>query len=282
MKNAISYSLFGYEQRHENCYDFKSYLRYFTLVIRMNKLLYPDFENVLHIDSKTLNSEFNEIFKTLEAKGWVKLVEQPNDTPLCKAMLWRLKPAFIHGDYDVVLCRDLDSLACYKERAAVYHFQNLGTKTVHAMTDSVSHTIALMGGMIGVKSDYIRERVNANTWDDFMRNAKDINFTVKGSDQDFLNRFVLPKVSDSMVEHYFLGMPQSFRGECYVGQHIVDNIKVPNLKHELRESNLLVNHIGQAGFITEPVLNFFNKFGVLKNEIWELESKFNDVFYWTK
>lgn len=278
MSKCISYSLFGYNNQHKDCYDFKSYLRYLTMVIRMDKLLYPDFDIVLHIDTTSFNA-YSNIFEQLAAKKIIKLVIVGQTDPLCKAMLWRLKPIYTH--YDWVLCRDIDSLPCYKERAAVQVWMDNGTKTAHCMTDSVSHTITMMGGMVGFQSGYLRDRMQCDTWDKLVSRGN-YDFNVKGSDQDFMNREILPKVADSLTEHYFLGMPNSFRNHCFFGQHIVDHITVNGISEELKDSNHLVNHIGQAGFITEPVLKFFDRFGVFHGEIAEIEKQYPDIYYWWK
>jgi len=281
MKACLSYSLFGYERaRHKDCYDFNSYLRYFTLVLRMNKLLYKGFDNVLNIDNQTYNSEYKGIFDRLQTSGLIKINICPDNTLLCKAMLWRLKPAFTN-EYDYVFCRDIDSLECYKGRACVEHFIKNGTKTVHCITDSVSHNIAMMGGMVGVHCNNFKSRVKSETWDGMINNDRR-NYQHKGSDQDFLNQYVLPRVADSMMEHYFQGMPQSFRGDCYTGINIVDNVIVEGLPVDLKETNHLVNHIGQAGFILEPVLKYYYDNGLLYGDIWDIEKDYSDIFIWTK
>lgn len=275
--NAISYSIFGYNIKNENCYKFESYLMYFTLVIRMNKLLYPGWINVLNIDKNTYESEYKPIFDHLLKNKWIHLNVHESE-PICKAMLWRLEPIFM--GYDNVLCRDVDSIACYKESAAVQVWMDLNKKALHAITDSISHNITLMGGMIGIKSDWLKERLNANTWEELINKRTGLDYSIKGADQDFLNSVILPKVSDSITEHYFLGMPQSFRGHCFVGEHIVDHIEVKDISPDLKETNDLVSHIGQSGFILEPVIKFFERRGILDNDIAEIEKQFKEVYHW--
>lgn len=278
--NCISYSLFGYKNKHDDCYDFTSFLRYLTLVIRMNKLLYPNWVNLVNMDRNTYESEYKEIFDFLSDKGWMKLNIHNQTDPLCKSMLWRLEPVWM--GYEYVLCRDMDSLACYKEAAAVQEFTELGTKSIHAMTDSVSHGITLMGGMIGIKSDSFRIRTSAGSWQHLLNMCaiKNLDYNKKGADQDFLNSTVLPMMGDSMVEHFFLGHPQSFRGTCKVGIGIVDGVVVKDIPDELKETNYLISHIGQAGFILEPVLKFFVRQDLLENEISQVEKKYPNIFHW--
>lgn len=278
--NCLSYSIFGYNNKHEDCYDFTSFLRYLTLIVRMNSLLYPGWTNVLNIDKKTYESEFKELFDFLDSKGWIKLNIHAETDPLCKAMLWRLEPIWM--DYDYVLCRDIDSLGCYKEAAAVQEWMDNPTKAMHAMTDSVSHTINLMGGMIGFKTDHFKMRSQADSWQHLlnMSGIKNINYNKKGADQDFLNSTCLYMVGDSIIEHFFEGHPQTWKGGCYVGEHIVSHVVVRDIPADLKETNNLVCHIGQAGFILEPVLKFFDRKGILNNEIADIEKKFNKVYHW--
>ena len=70
-------------------------------------------------------------------------------------MLWRLLPIF---EYNVerIICRDTDSPLTYREAQMVKEWEN-SPKVVHAITDSVSHNIPLMGGMIGL-TKHFRDR----------------------------------------------------------------------------------------------------------------------------
>src|SRR5687768_15698714 len=152
---CISYSLFGYNQQHPSCFSFDSYLRGFMLNLRMNRLIYPDWNIVLHLDEGTYRGHVG-LFDSLTKAGICEVVIcEPS--PLCKAMLWRMKPVFeMHEGqwkYSHVLCRDLDSPSTYREAQAVKYWMNKD-KAMHAITDSVSHTIPLMGGMIGMIPAY--------------------------------------------------------------------------------------------------------------------------------
>lgn len=277
--NAISYSLFGYSQDDKT--GFKSYLRGLHLNIRIAELLYPGWHIHLTIDQQTNTSPYHEYFWKLEERGnlWLKT----KDTrPLCEMMLWRLLPLFdMTGDkltFDRVLCRDTDSLLSYRERQAVCYWE-CGPKMAHAITDSISHTITLMGGMIGFKSGNFRDRMGAQSFDKLMALSQGIDYTRKGADQDFLNRYVLPKVADSITEHFVLGHPQTFRGDCHNFIHDID-LKEIGVGDELKETNGYGFHIGAAGFQTDNVVKFLQQYGK-DNQWWdEQEKQFKDVFYW--
>jgi len=158
---CISYALFGYNKEQQaNCFSFDSYLRGLCINLRMNRLLYPDWEIVLNLDQSTYDG-FKDLFDRLPIS--VRIHEP---APLCKAMLWRMKPIFEmengHWKYSHVLCRDLDSPATYREVQAVNYWM-MRDKALHAITDSVSHDIPLMGGMIGVIPKYFTH--SGNTWE---------------------------------------------------------------------------------------------------------------------
>lgn len=279
--NAIAYSLFGYNQKHENCYDFRAYLRGLHLNIRIADLLYPGWKVCVVTDVNTYKSNYQEYLTALWHSKRIDL-EVMKDAPLCEMMLNRLYPLFYLDEgkarYDRVICRDTDSLLSYRERQAVEYWER-GPKMAHAITDSVSHSITLMGGMIGFKSGNFRDRMGVKSFDELLSLSQGIDFTKKGADQDFLNRYVLPKVADSITEHFVLGHPQTFRGDCHNFIHDIDlnEIGVPD---ELKETNGYGFHIGAAGFQTDAVVKFLQKHGK-DNEYWEgLEKQYPETFYW--
>lgn len=276
--NCISYSLFGYNEEYERSLSFKSYLRGLHLNIRVAEVLYPGWTVCIRMDWATYNSPYNEYFINLHETDKAKMDLHPN-AALCEKMLWRLRPIFEIEDkqnkYDRVLCRDTDSLLSYRERQAVAYWEQ-GPKMAHAITDSISHTITLMGGMIGFQSGPFRERMGVKSFDDLMKLSQGIDYNHKGADQDFLNRYVLPKVADSITEHFVLGHPQTFRGDCHNFIHDIDL----GLSEEFKELNGYGFHIGASGFQTDAVVNWLKKWGK-DNEYWdELEKQYSEVFYW--
>jgi hypothetical protein len=197
-------------------------------------------------------------------------------------MLYRLYPIFFNDGpkptFDRVICRDTDSLLSYRERQAVAYWEQ-GPKMAHAITDSISHSITLMGGMIGFQSGPFRDRMGVKSFDDLMALSQGIDYNQKGADQDFLNRYVLPKVHDSITEHFVLGHPQTFRGDCHNFIHDID-LKQFGIGDEWKETNGYGYHIGGSGFQTDSVVNFLKKYGK-DNEYWDsIEQQYPEVFYW--
>jgi len=276
--NAIAYSLFGYGQHGDQGLGFKSYLRGLHLNIRVAQVLYPDWTVYVATDQSISWSPYANYIEWLILNKAIA-VGSFDTAELCRMMLYRLCPLFLNDGnktmFDRVICRDTDSLLSYRERQAVAYWEQ-GPKMAHAITDSISHTITLMGGMCSFRSGPFRERMGVKTFDDLMALSQGIDYNNKGADQDFLNRYVLPKVHDSITEHFVLGHPQTFRGDCHNFIHDIDL----GLPEEFKELNGYGFHIGASGFQTDAVVNWLKKWGI-DNEYWnDIEKQFPDVMYW--
>lgn len=274
MKGAISYSLFGYERgRADNCFDFNSYLRGLLINIRMNRLLFPDWDIILQTDKNTYEA-WGSLFDRLP----IKLEVHQNDVPLTLAMLWRLRPCF-NLDYTHVLCRDLDSPPTYREAQAVQYWINRD-KAAHAITDSVSHDTPMLGGMIGFRPQYFMDKVGARTWKELIDKRNNYDWNKKGSDQTFLRDIVYPCFAqhgtDSITQHYVLGMPNSFLMDCH--NHIQD-MDLGQLV-QYKDSNDVAGHIGAAGYYETAMFKFLRKHWDKFTDILDIEKDYANIFYW--
>jgi len=294
MKGAITYALFGSEENKvDNCFTFNSYLRGMMINIRLNKLLFPEWTTLMEIDKNVYDKYFN-LFNKLKQGGWIDF--RVNEScELTKAMLWRLKPCFEVGTdgfkvWDYVLCRDLDGVSTYREAQAVKYWMNRD-KAAHAITDSISHNIPMLGGMIGFIPKYFTDRVQQNDWN-AMFYGVNIDFNRKGADQDFLNQYIYPAFaqqgSDSITQHYFKGMPNSFLGDCQMcyceppmghDTHCKNNTEI-DLPLEMKESNKLAGHIGAAGFYNTLTYAFLKKYRDKFAELYEIEKDYPLEFHW--
>ena len=263
MASVISYSLFGYGQRNENSFEFNSYLRGFTLNLRLARLVYPDWKVKIHTDSFDY---FPDIFKLCEYA-----ICTP--APLTLAMLWRLKPCF--ESYERVICRDLDSPLTLREAKCVKYWEQSG-KAAHAITDSISHTIPMMGGMVGFVPAHFREKTGFQTWDEI----HGYNWEQKGADQTFLNNEIYPKFAqpgwDSITQHYLKGMPNTWLSDYHT--------QVPEMEYleDMAESNDTCGHIGAAGWYEGALMKFLRKHKDKFTDILEAEKNYPEIFYWTQ
>jgi hypothetical protein len=274
MKGAISYSLFGYDrERADNCFDFNSYLRGLAINIRMARLIYPEWDIIVQTDKATY-----EAWKELFGAYPIKLEVHQDLVPLTLAMLWRLRPCF-DNNYTHVLCRDLDSPLTYRERQAVEYWINRD-KAAHAITDSVSHDVPMLGGMIGFRPQYFRDKVGVSTWGDLIRIRPNYLWNQKGSDQTFLRDIVYPKFAqqgtDSITQHYVLGMPNSFLSDYH---NKIQDLELP-IPFELKESNDTCGHIGSAGAYNVALEKFLRKYHDKFVDLHSAEESYKDIFYW--
>lgn len=291
MKAAISYSLFGYDRdKHKDCFDFLSYLRSMHICLRFNRILFPGWQMVVNIDEASYNSPYKPIFEWHASKGYIKFNICPDNEKLCKAMLWRLKTVFdMTGPgwtYTHVICRDLDSIATYREAQAVKQWID-EDKALHCITDSVSHTIPMLGGMVGFRPGYVNDVMKitddpGKAWFHLLDMSGGIDFSRKGSDQDFLNSVMYPKLCTHATEHFVKGRPHDLiEGN---GRHYSIDAKIDiGLKPEYVQTNLLAGHIGAAGFYEAPTMKFLYYDDPYKSDYEELETMegFEQIFYWS-
>lgn len=291
MSKAISYSLFGYgRDKHKDCFDFQSYLRSMHICIRFNRILYNGWDNVINMDEATYNSPYRKIFDWHQNKGFIKIRLWPNGTPLCAAMLWRVATVFEYDHpewrYSHVICRDLDSISTYREAQMVKQWID-EDKAIHCITDSVSHDVAMLGGLCGFRPGYVNDILKLTNrpdqaFDKLMAKGRSINFDVKGSDQKFLNDYVYnTDCCNNATEHFIKGRSHDKKeenGRHYSIDESID-IGVPDL---FKATNLFAGHAGAAGFYEIPTLRFLSHYDPYRKDYEELESmpEFAQIFYW--
>jgi hypothetical protein len=259
--------------------------------LRLNRLLFPDWKVYLQTDQATYGA-FKDLFDKLN----IEVEVHQNDVPLTLAMLWRMRPIFEFKDgfpkWEYVLCRDTDSPPTYRDAQAVKQWIDRDT-AAHAINDSVSHTIPMLGGMIGFRPRYFYDMVGVRTWSELIqKNPQD--WTRKGSDQTFLNNVVYPNFArqgkDSIVQHAFKGLPNTFLSNyitCGCDSVVGHEPRCPNnveldIPFELSESNNLCGHIGAAGHYPGPTNRFLRKYWDKFDDILEVEKQFPDIFGWVK
>lgn len=290
---AIAYALYGYGVPKEaNSFPFESYLRGLAINIMLNRLLYPGWDILVMMDRRTA-AHCGSLVKSLGAQ-----VEELDADQFCKMMLWRLRPLFYTNEqgawkYSHVICRDTDSPPTYREAQAVHQWTIEGT-TAHAITDSVSHGIPMLGGMVGFMPAGFSMRLGVNSWEELMA-LNTMDLSRKGSDQDFLNQVIYPELSKyghcSVTQHYFKGMPDTnmpYYHRCLcdsVAGHQENchlNIQVPGVDPELACTNSVAGHIGAAGFYEPPMMVILEKYKDRFTDLLEAQKEYPQLFYWAK
>mgnify|MGYP000544324954 CR=1 FL=1 len=280
---VISYSLFGYnKERQENCFDFNSYLRGLMINIRLKRLLFREWTIYLHTDRSTY-----EGFQSLFDNTGIEVIIC-NDAPLAKAMLWRMKPAFDER-VELFICRDIEAPLMYKDAQAVTQWV-YSTKAAHAITASESHTIPMMGGMIGFKRNSFKDRTGFADWDSMVNTMG--GYERKGADQDFLNYIIYPKYANggdsSIMQHYFKGMPNTFldgyltcqcpqAGSHKHGCHLDISLGATD---EHREVDQTCGHIGAAGWYEPVISKLLMKYKQRFTDLINAEDHHREIFNW--
>lgn len=259
---VISYSLFGFGKRFENCFEHNSYLRGLALNLKLARLVYPDWTVWLQTDEDTYNA-CRDYFEALNIK-----ISINNPAPLTLAMLWRLKPIFEGAER--VICRDLDSPLMLKEAKCVKYWESTN-KSAHAITDSISHNIPMLGGMIGFDK-YFSDHAGIRSFDQI----QGYNWEQKGADQHYLNQVIYPCFSqpghDSITQHYLKGMPNTWLTDFH------DTVPDMDYLNEMEDSNSAGGHIGCAGFYMDATLRFLKRFKFA--DLDKAEILRPDIFYW--
>lgn len=277
---AISYSLFGHGRNMQNSYQFDTYLRGMWVNLRVNRVLYPGWTTIINIDTQSYNSPFLPLLSSIPG---VEFLQFDPSLPLCEAMLQRLKPVFsTNGQWTFthVLCRDCESIGTYREAQMVAEWI-AEDKTLHCITDSVSHNVAMMGGMIGLRPAYVSMKMSIQTFQQLMLRNPGIDFSRKGSDQDFMNRVMYPMLADSSTEHFILGMKQNIPQTG--GRHYeVPDIEAEGVDPAHKSLNDCAGHVGASGFYEAPMIKWLNEVDPFRDEYEEIERQFPQICFWRK
>ena len=259
---VLSYSLFG----DSNSFEFPFYLRGIYFNARMNRLLYPDWITFVHVDQKVF-FKHQDLIERLAVFGVRLNFHDHKDR--CLSMLWRMRNLFSEG-VTHVLCRDADSVSTYREALCVYEWLNSGLP-FHAINDNNAHS-GLMGGMVGFKSKEFKDATGYTSFDQMISGQK---LSKHGSDQDFMNREILPKIWEKLLFHKLKG----------AGSHAhTIKTEVPEkgpIDKKLWVSDLISRYIGSAGVIDIELLRFFKSFDP-DPKFDEFERKYPEIFYWAR
>lgn len=264
MNKVLSYSLFG----DPSSFEFGFYLRGVYFNLRMNRILYPDFITWVTVDTQILNKYEDFFFELTEIAG-LKLFTLSHKQR-CLSMLWRMYPIFLDIESDHVICRDLDSVSTYREALCTYEWLNSGLP-FHAINDNAAHG-GLMGGLVSFKSEDFKRDTGYKSFDQMIRG---LDLLKHGSDQNFLNKSVLPKIKNKLFLHNLkgAGCPASVVKTEVPASGPVDK--------KYQHSDLISRYIGSAGVIDFELLRWFKAND--PNPKWDaFESKYPDLFYWCK
>lgn len=261
---VISYSLFG----DPSSFEFPFYLRGVYFNARMNHILYPEFINWIFV-SRNILDYHGELLNDLLEFGNVDLTSIRDHKQRCQSMLWRMHPIF-YNNVTHILCRDLDSVSTYREAMCVYDWLH-SPYEFHAINDNAAHS-GLMGGLVGFNCAKFRELTGYKSFDQMVSGC---DFSKHGSDQNWMNKFVAPKIKNNLLFHNLKGQG---------AQAAAVKTEVPKMKdisEKLWTTDLISRYIGSAGVIDFELLRWF-KANDPDPKFDEFERKYKEVFYWAR
>lgn len=241
-----SFSAFG-EKRN-------SYMTLFPVIIRMHYSLYPDPAWKIHLttDREFSNDEYyGRQVNALREAGLLQLRIVNNGGLMWQqsvkgiGMLWRMIPIW-NSNNDYVFCRDLDSILTPRQTQLVQSFIGSG-QIVHGINDNDGHSIPLMGGMTGFRSQAFLGISGYSSFESMIESlGKPRSFWDRhGADQEFLMNYIWPKFYHSSLIHRMSGP----NDRSHIKQ-VVPNLLLDGVSQKiLSEGDNFTNYIGASNCI---------------------------------
>ena len=134
------------------------------------------------------------IIDDLATRDWVEIIKI-DQKHLWQGLFWRFYPA-ADPDVAVMISRDTDSRLNQREKAAVDEWL-LSDKQFHIMRDHPRHTVPILGGMWGIKSNGLNM---VKLIDNYLNNDSSIDIQY-GIDQHFLATVIYPQIKERCLVH---------------------------------------------------------------------------------
>lgn len=258
---CLSYSLFG----DPSSFEFGFYLRGIYFNARMNRILYPEFKTFVIVSHKAF-MRYQGIIESLSDFG--VMFNFFTDADRCESMLWRMLPVF-SSNATHILCRDADSVSTYREANCVYEWLASGLP-YHAINDNNAHA-GLMGGLVGFRTEDFKRDTGYTSFEQMIQGQ---DLRKHGSDQNFMNKFIHPKIKNGLFMH-------NLKGQGIEARRTETSVPIGHVNKKLWTSDLISRYIGSAGVIDFELLRWF-KDNDPDPKFDAFERKYSDVFYWAR
>lgn len=227
---------------------FNYYLRGLYFNMRMIRLMLPDWEIYINYDV-ALVPEYIDYIDGLNTFG-----NHFDGGNRCKNMMQRFSPAY-ETTAEKILCRDADSCITYREILEIKKWEESG-KDWHGINDNPAHSIPMMGGMIGFKTEALLKQYP--TFEGLVENW---DLSKHGSDQNLVMQKLWPEAQNSFYHS------------------ILTNREPQPQSNRFWESDLIQRYIGSAGVIEMELIRFLDNNE--PNSPWvNFEKKYPKIFYW--
>ncbi len=201
MKHCVSYAYFRSPQsvyeslKGNSALQFEQFL---PLIVRAHHVIWCGVDLVIHHDEAITSLPYWPALQRFSGAGLLRLIPCGRAERLCEAMLWRMKPVW-SGEYDAVVCRDIDYIPGPYERAIFGEWLESG-KAVSIIHWAPAHA-GVMGGTLSVRSGRFRELVGYPSWEAMISDSH-VSLKEHGDDQHLLNR-LLPRFAREVLVHDF-------------------------------------------------------------------------------
>lgn len=284
-KRVVSLAVFGDSRVADE--HWRKMPAYLACWVRAHHALFPSYELRIHHDDWIYQTNYGDVLHGLQRRGLVKLVRVAPDgiaIGKCRAMLWRLAPAW-DPEVSHVFCRDVDSLPTWRDRMACEEFVASG-RAMGVFHDNPQHA-GIMGGLCHVDARQFTKAVGKSSHAQFDTGYCDWfsneHWHNHGTDQVLLNSLV--NVLKPTVLEHSLFTTQGESGKQHratptlVNADFRTSIAAP-LPEVLASvdptvqamSDKLVNYMGAAGFDVERALGFYNAYCPVGEEIRQAEA----------
>jgi len=168
MEKIISYSFFEPKKIHKHRFwdKFNNVNRYWYNIpsmVLLNRLIYPDFDIVIHISSNIKEKPLYSLLLKLQENDLISLVEIKSDYTDTEPTLWRYKP-LLNKECDILLCRDIDSLPTVDEVRSTKYFIESDYKvtTIRSHTNHTSPGTIMLAGLCGFRTKHLNLDLDFN------------------------------------------------------------------------------------------------------------------------
>lgn len=179
--------------------------------------------------------EYNIRLAELMLPDYKVVFSRPTTGQRCLNMLHRFLPAY-ETNAEIILCRDADSLITWREVKEIRKWEASG-KNWHGINDNPAHSIPMMGGMIGFKTEVLKK-----LYPTFESLTEGWDLSEHGSDQNLIMQRLYPKV---YADFY---------------HSLLTNREPQPDSNPFWESDLVQRYIGSAGYNEMEVKRFLKRF----------------------
>lgn len=224
----------------DNPITYNWYLRGIYFNYRLAELMLPDWKLQVRMDENSHDFVF-DLFNSFDL-----IVLPLSKEERCARMLERFN---VLNDATHVICRDADSALTWREVKEIRKWEQSG-KDWHGINDNPAHSIPMMGGMIGFKTEAYK-RLNLTPSGDFSQH---------GSDQDWIMKNIYPHAKESFYHS------------------VLTNREPQPDTNPFWETDLVQRYIGSAGCIEMELVRFLQRYQ--KPEHTAFEKRHPNIFYW--